>query len=234
MNHPFIYINSAVSLDGKISTFERKQVKISNELDIERVDRLRAESDAILVGSNTAAIDDPKLTVKSEGLRKERVNKGLSENPVKVMVGGVRDLKLNSDFLDYGNTEKIIFTTKKEDPKKIRVLRKKARVFTLGETQVDLREMVGVLSELGINKIMVEGGGTLNYRMLKEGLVDEIYVAVAPKIFGGGSAPTLADGEGFNEQDILNLELIDMNKLGEVIVLRYKVRDTTQSSSYRK
>ncbi|MEA3254304.1 MAG: 2,5-diamino-6-(ribosylamino)-4(3H)-pyrimidinone 5'-phosphate reductase, partial [Candidatus Altiarchaeota archaeon] len=223
MNRPFIYMNSAVSLDGKISTFERKQVKISNEQDMQRVDRLRAESDAILVGSNTVAIDDPKLTVKSEGLRKDRVNKGLPENPVKVMVGSIRDLKLESDFLDYGNAEKIIFTTKKEDPEKISGLKEKARVFTLGETRVDLGEMVEVLGELGIKRIMVEGGGTLNYRMLKEGLVDEVYVAVASKIFGGRSAPTLVDGEGFNRDNIINLELIDINKLGDVIVLRYKV-----------
>ncbi len=212
-----------MSLDGKISTSEKKQVKISNEKDMERVDRLRAESDAILVGSNTVAIDDPKLTVKSERLRKERVKKGLPENPLKVMVGSIKEIKFDSDFLDYGNAEKIIFTTEKEDSEKIVRLMEKARVFVLGKKRVDLKKMVSILSDLGVKRIMVEGGGTLNFEMLKEGLVDEIYVAIAPKIFGGRNVPTLADGEGFKEGEIVDLELIDIEKLDEIIVLRYRI-----------
>ncbi len=223
MKKPFIFINSAMSLDGKISTSEKKQVKISNEKDMERVDRLRAESDAILVGSNTVAIDDPKLTVKSERLRKERVKKGLPENPLKVMVGSIKEIKFDSDFLDYGNAEKIIFTTEKEDSEKIVRLMEKARVFVLGKKRVDLKKMVSILSDLGVKRIMVEGGGTLNFEMLKEGLVDEIYVAIAPKIFGGRNVPTLADGEGFKEGEIVDLELIDIEKLDEIIVLRYRI-----------
>jgi len=223
MKKPFIFINSAMSLDGKISTSEKRQVKISNEEDMERVDRLRAESDAILVGSNTVAIDDPKLTVKSERLRKERVKKGLPENPLKVMVGSIKEIKFDSDFLDYGNAEKIIFTTEKEDSEKILRLMEKARVFVLGKKRVDLKKMVSILSDLGVKRIMVEGGGTLNFEMLKEGLVDEIYVAIAPKIFGGRNVPTLADGEGFKEGEIVDLELIDIEKLDEIIVLRYRI-----------
>jgi len=190
---------------------------------MERVDRLRAESDAILVGSNTVAIDDPKLTVKSERLRKERVKKGLPENPLKVMVGSIKEIKFDSDFLDYGNAEKIIFTTEKEDSEKILRLMEKARVFVLGKKRVDLKKMVSILSDLGVKRIMVEGGGTLNFEMLKEGLVDEIYVAIAPKIFGGRNVPTLADGEGFKEGEIVDLELIDIEKLDEIIVLRYRI-----------
>lgn len=225
MKKPFIFINSAMSLDGKISTSGKRQVRISNEMDMKRVDRLRAESDAILVGSNTVAIDNPKLTVKSERLRKERVGKGLPENPIKVMIGSIKEIKFDSDFLDYGNAEKIIFTTERGDSGKIRRLMEKAKVFVLGKERVDLKKMVGILSDLGVRRIMVEGGGTLNFEMLKEGLVDEIYVAVASKIFGGRNAPTLVDGEGFNLDKIVNLELIDMEKLEEVIVLRYKTLD---------
>lgn len=65
MDRPFIFINSAMSADGKLSTKERKQVKISGKLDFERVDELRAHSDAIMVGIGTLLADDPSLTVKS-------------------------------------------------------------------------------------------------------------------------------------------------------------------------
>jgi len=212
-----------MSLDGKLSTIERKQVKISNKEDFERVDRLRAESDAVMVGSNTAVGDDPKLVVKSEALRQKRIDKGLPENPAKVMVGSIRNLKTESDFLDYGNAEKIIFTTEKENNEKIAALKKKAKVFVLPKTKNNINEMVGILYDLGIHRLMIEGGGTINFEMLEAGLVDEIYVAVGPKVFGGKTAPTLADGEGLKYENAVDLKLLEMEKLGDVVVLKYKV-----------
>ena len=223
MEKPFIFISSAMSLDGKLSTYERRQVKISNKEDFERVDRLRASADAVMVGSNTVAIDDPKLTVKSEELRKERIKKGLPENPVKIMVGSIGKIRLEGDFLNYGNAEKIIFTTEKEEKEKIAALRKKAKVYVLGKQKTNIHEMVEILAGLGIKRIMVEGGGTLNYEMLEAGLVDEIYVAIGPKIFGGKDAPTLADGEGLPYEKAIILEPIGMEKLGDVFVLKYKI-----------
>lgn len=223
MKKPFIFINSAMSLDGKLSTYERKQVKISNKEDFERVDALRAGADAVMVGSNTVAIDDPKLVVKSEELRKERIAKGLSENPVKVLVGSIKGIRMDGDFLNYGNAEKIIFTTEKEDRSKIDALKKKAAVYVLGKEKTNICEMVGILAGLGIKRIMVEGGGTLNYEMLEAGLVDEIYVAVGPVIFGGKDAPTLADGAGLPYDKSITLEPIGVSTLGDVFVLRYRV-----------
>ena len=223
---PFIFINSAMSLDGKISISKRIQVRISNELDMLRVDKLRAQSDAVVVGSNTAVIDDPKLTVKSEDLRRGRVEGGLPENPMKVMIGSIGGMKLNCDFLDFGNAKKMIFTTEREDPGKIKRIGEKAEVIICGKDRVDLKKMVGILAGTGVKKIMVEGGGTLNFGMLSGGLVNEVYVAVAPRIFGGKGAPTLVDGEGFDTSGIVDLELIDMEQLGDgeggVIVLRYR------------
>jgi 2,5-diamino-6-(ribosylamino)-4(3H)-pyrimidinone 5'-phosphate reductase len=223
MKKPFIFINSAMSLDGKLSTIERKQVRISNKEDLARVDALRAGADAVMVGSNTVAIDDPKLTVKSEELRKGRLLKGLSENPAKIMVGSIKNIRPDGDFLNYGNAEKIIFTTEKEEKLKIEALRKKAKVYVLGKEKTNICEMVEILAGLGIKRIMVEGGGTLNYEMLEAGLVDEIYVAVGPKIFGGKDAPTLADGIGLPYEDAINLEPIGVAVLGDVFVLKYKV-----------
>lgn len=222
MKKPFVFINTAMSADGKISTIERRQVKISNELDKERVDRLRAESDAILVGMNTVISDDPKLTIKSESLRKKRVREGAPENPIKIAVGNLNRMKLTSDFLDFGNAERIIFTTKKATKDKIGKLRKKAEVRILGEKKVNLHRMMEILFRKGVRRLMVEGGGTMNFELLKDGLVDEIYIAIAPKVFGGKNAPTFADGDGFRADETLNLEFLGSEKLGDVIVLRYK------------
>jgi len=222
---PFVFINCAMSLDGKISTIERKQVRISSDEDLRRVDELRAESDAILVGMNTIAIDDPKLTIKSERLKRERLKRGLPENPIKIAIGNVNRMKLNSDFLNYGNN-KLIFTTENSDPGKIGKLRKKADVCILGKNRVDLNKMLRILADMGVKKLMIEGGATVNFEFLKEGLVDKIYVAVAPRIFGGINAPTLVDGEGFNVDKAVDLKLFGVENLHDSLVLKYEVKNS--------
>jgi len=221
---PFIFINCAMSLDGKISTVERKQVRISNDADMERVDGLRASADAVLVGMNTAVGDDPKLTVKSEKLRKERVKKGLPENPMKVTMGRIDGLNPDSDFMGHGNGKIVLFASEDSDPAKVKELKNRAEIFLMPGERPEPGKVVNVLASLGVKRLMIEGGGRTNFEFLKAGLVDELYVAVAPRIFGGDSAPTLADGDGFRQGKEVNLELIDEEKLGEVLVLKYKVK----------
>src|SRR3990172_8546286 len=102
MNRPFVFINVAMTADGKIDTIARKGAAISSQRDKERVDQLRAEADAVMVGGKTLLEEDPKLTVKSEALRMERVARGLPPNPVKVGVVTKASLKPGSRFRDSG------------------------------------------------------------------------------------------------------------------------------------
>ncbi len=83
---PFVFINAAMSADGKIATAERKQTRISGTLDLDRVDELRAASDAVMVGIGTVLSDNPSLTVKSEQRRDKRRAQGLPENSVRIVV----------------------------------------------------------------------------------------------------------------------------------------------------
>src|SRR5919206_3667057 len=100
MNRPFVFINVAMTADGKIDTFERKGAPISSPRDKERVDRLRASADAIMVGGRTLLDEDPKLTVKSEGLRAERMARGLPPNPLKVGIVTEAKIQADSQFLN--------------------------------------------------------------------------------------------------------------------------------------
>src|ERR1043165_1214661 len=102
MTRPFVFINVAMTADGKIDTFERKGSAISSARDKERVDQLRASADAIMVGGRTLLDEDPKLTVKSEGLRAERGARGVSSNPGKVGIVTEAKLKVDSQFLNAG------------------------------------------------------------------------------------------------------------------------------------
>ena len=102
MDRPYVHINVAATADGKIDTFERRGAAISSARDKERVDQLRAEADAVMVGGHTLHDEDPKLTVKSESLRAERLARGLPANPAKVGVSARLHLKPDSNFLNAG------------------------------------------------------------------------------------------------------------------------------------
>jgi 2,5-diamino-6-(ribosylamino)-4(3H)-pyrimidinone 5'-phosphate reductase len=223
---PFVFINVAVSADGKMDTFERKGSSISSAEDKARVQRLRAEADAVMVGGQTLLGESPKLTVKTPELRAERIAKGLPENPIKVGVVTRADLQLNGDFITAGPARRVIFTTQQTPPEQINVLSKLGvEVYVLGKKRVDLKKALETLDQLGVRRLMVEGGGRLNFELLRLGLVDELSVYLAPKIFGGGSAPTMADGDGLVESAGLKLKLVDVRVLDETggILIRYQL-----------
>jgi 2,5-diamino-6-(ribosylamino)-4(3H)-pyrimidinone 5'-phosphate reductase len=225
MQRPFVFINVAMTADGKLDTFERKGAAISSRRDKERVDRLRAESDAIMVGGKTLLGEDPKLTVKSEALRAERVRRGLSPNPVKVGVITKAELKNHSGFLLEGPARVVIFTTHQTSKERIAALRSQgAEVYTDGQDRVNLVNALSLLKDLGINRLMVEGGATLNFELLRLGLVDEVTAYVAPLIFGGASAPTLAAGSGLKRSEAIPLKLIQVESWAEGgVVLKYQL-----------
>ncbi|MDP2217526.1 MAG: 2,5-diamino-6-(ribosylamino)-4(3H)-pyrimidinone 5'-phosphate reductase [Methanolobus sp.] len=223
MGRPFIFINSAMSADGKISTKQRKQVRISGKEDFDRMDALRASSDAIMVGIGTLLADNPGLTVKSPERRIERKEAGLEENPARIVVDSKARIPLDSDIFIKGEGKRIIVVSSSAPADRMERLREKATIVSAGDSEVDLAAAVEILHEMGINRLMVEGGATLNWGLLSGGLVDEIYTFVGNLIIGGKTAPTFADGNGFLEKDILKLELIDAARMEEGVLLRWKV-----------
>jgi 2,5-diamino-6-(ribosylamino)-4(3H)-pyrimidinone 5'-phosphate reductase len=225
MNRPFVFINVAMTADGKIDTFARKGAAISSQRDKERVDQLRAESDAVMVGGRTLLDENPKLTVRSEALRTERVARGLTPNPVKVGVVSEAKFDSHSKFLYEGNARIVIFTTHRTSNDQLASLRSQAvEVFIHESERVDLKQMMHTLNGLGINRLMVEGGATLNFELLKLGLVDEVSAYVAPMIFGGEKAPTMASGLGLERGEAVPLKLMNVEHWNDGgVLLHYKV-----------
>lgn len=226
MNRPFVFINVAMTADGKIDTFVRKGATISSQQDKERVDKLRAEADAVLVGGRTLLDEDPKLTVKSNVLRAERIARGHTPNPIKVgVVSDASSVKTLSKFLHEGDAHIVIFTTQRTSKEEIVSLRsQRVEVYVHEGERVDLRNMMHTLHELGIERLMVEGGATLNFELIRLGLVDEISAYVAPLIFGGENAPTMAAGFGLERSEAVSLKLIHMeNWVDGGVLLHYKV-----------
>lgn len=211
MNRPYTFINVAATADGKIDTFERKGAAISSARDKARVDELRAGADAILVGGKTLLEEQPKLTVKSEALREGRVRRGLSPNPIKVGVATVANIPLESEFIKAGPARVVIFTTSQTSISQLETLRAcGVEVFVDDEPRVDLSKMMQTLAEIGARRLMVEGGGTINFELLRLGLVDELTIYIAPMLFGGERAPTLAAGAGLTRSEAIPLKLTNV------------------------
>ena len=208
MNRPYVRINVAMTADGKIDSVARRGASISSEADWARVDQLRADSDAVVIGGRTLLGDDPRLTVESPELRTARLARGLPENPAKGGVVTVAELRLDSRFLTSGPARRLLYTTSRTAPEHIaRLTAAGAEVFILGAEQVDLAGVMASLFEQGLRQVLVEGGGTLIAELLRLDLADELTVYVAPCVFGGASAPTLADGPGFAPESAPRLVL---------------------------
>lgn len=221
---PTVSVNVAMSADGKISTQERKQVRISGALDRTRVDGMKAESDAIMVGIGTVLADNPSLTIKSKDLRQQRVWKGLEENPVRVVVDSLARTPPNADLLHKGKGTRIIAISERADPERVEELKRHAKVICTGSSEVDLQILLEILGEQGIHRLMVEGGGRLIGALFREHLVDELSIYIGNIVIGGDGSPTPADGVGFlKEEEFVRLCLREVSPLEEGVLIRWTV-----------
>ena len=218
---PYVILNAAMTLDGKIAT-QTGSSNISGKKDLERVHEIRKDCDAIMVGIGTVLADDPRLTV-------HKIDAMPEDNPVRVVVDSKcrtpADARItNSDaktIIAGANEYKWDF---KESEKYKELTDKGVKFYFSGNKRVDLKALMSYLHEEGIEKLMLEGGSTLNFSMIKAGLIDEISICVAPMIVGGANAKTFFDGEGFDLMDDgVKLELTDSYSLDKDLILHYKV-----------
>ncbi len=210
---PYVILNAAMSLDGKIAS-KTGDSKLSCEEDWIRVHELRKSVHAIMVGINTIIKDNPRLTVRKIPCEK---------NPIRVVIDSKARTPENARVLSK-DAPTIIAVSEKAPEEKIKILEKKSKVIICGKNKVNLQKLLKELYKLGVKKLLLEGGGTLNWSMLKNKLVDEIRIAIAPVIVGGTEAITLVEGEGFElVKEGIKLKLIKYYKIGEDIILEYKV-----------
>ncbi|WP_254271529.1 2,5-diamino-6-(ribosylamino)-4(3H)-pyrimidinone 5'-phosphate reductase [Haloarcula marina] len=219
-----VVVNAAMSADGKLSSRRREQIAISGPEDFDRVDQLRADSDAVMVGVGTVLADDPSLTVDDPERRAARRERGDSPNPARVVADSRVRTPPDARILD-DSAETYLLVSEAAPPDFIEQMEETgAYVIAAGEDRVDLRTVLAKLEGEGIDQLMVEGGGELIFGLFEEGLVDELSVFVGPKILGGRDAPTLADGEGFVE-DFPALELRDVERLDDGVLLTWSVEE---------
>jgi len=199
-----------MSADGKIALPNRKQIRLSNHDDLQRVNKLRENCDAILVGIGTVIEDNPNLTIKG--------NKDPSNNPVRVILDTKGRTPLDSHVLN-NQAKTVVAIGNNCDTKKLG----NAEIINCGNNQIDLQQLIDHLSKMNIKNILVEGGETVLWSFLNENLFDEINIFVASMIVGGEKTPTMAGGSGFaTKLEALKLNLETVGRLGDGVLLTYR------------
>jgi 5-amino-6-(5-phosphoribosylamino)uracil reductase len=220
---PYVVLSCAMSADGYIDDATEQRLLLSNDADFDRVDAVRASSDAILVGAETIRRDNPRLLVRSEGRRSDRARRGLPPSPAKITVTRSGELDPVSAFFTAGEAEipRLVYCP----PETSGIAA--ARLTGLAGTEVVTSETGGlaaVLSDLarrGVGRLLVEGGSTILTQLLVGGLADELQLAVAPFFVGDAAAPRFVGEAKFPFNSGHRMSLADVTQIGDVAVLRY-------------
>jgi len=209
---PTVWVNCAASLDGRIAFAGGRRAHLSGPEDLERVQRLRAGADAILVGVGTVVKDDPSLRVHWELLGEPP-----GPNPTRVVVDASGRTPAAARVLD-GSTPTIVATSERAT----RSFPDHVRVLVAGATRVDLGRLFPWLYDLGVRTLMVEGGAEILSSVLRAGLFDRFSVYYAPVVIGGATAPSVASGpETRGPDDLTSLELLSLERLGAGFLATY-------------
>ncbi len=214
----------AMSLDGKISTRDGTGPRFTGSADKVRLREIRTRADAILVGAGTIVADDPTFT--EDGIYKdERVQRGLSPQPIKVVVSGTGSVPESALMFQPNGAPALVFTTERVPANRLRILKSVAdAVHIVGDDGVDFTQIVEILARTyGVKSLLIEGGGHVNFAMFRAHLIDEVYLTLSPRIIGGRDVPTPVGGEGFNFGDLIDLELLDHHVVNNEIFLHYRV-----------
>ena len=208
---PFVHLKLAMSLDGRISVDDSVSTALSGDIARKRVQDMRHEHDAILVGGNTAAVDNPSLTDRSGKPRRRPLTRVILDNRLQI--------PLNATVVTTsGEAPTIIFTNSRDADKKADL---RARGVEIVELEMGGRDLAGVLDELKkreIQSVLVEGGTEVAGGFCDARLVDKLSFIAAPLIIGGREAPTAIGGAGADTlAEALRLENITVTQLGDDI-----------------
>ena len=216
---PYIILSAAMTIDGKIAS-RTGDPELSDEQDWREVHKLRSTVDAIMVGKGTILKDNPKLHIKffeHQGYYRIVVDSNLS-------------IPIDSNIIIFQPQiySTIICTTENVSEEKIKKFEaKNVKVIKSGKGEhVDLNHLMVMLSNISIKSILLEGGGNLNWSFIKNDLVDEIRLTIAPWIVGGKEATSLVEGNGFDKmKQGRKFKLVKVNNRDNYVILNYVRRN---------
>ncbi len=220
---PYVVMKYAMTADGKIATKTGASKWISGEEARSLVHEMRHDYMAIMAGIGTVLADDPMLNVRLEG----------KKSPVRIICDSMLRIPLDSQICQTAGRYRTIVAYAGEKGNAICLEEKKRSLEKLGvvllrvpseKGEINLQLLMRKLGELGIDSVLIEGGGTLNEDALQSGIVNEVKAFIAPKIFGGRGGKTPVEGFGVEKvDDAIKLQLMRISQVGEDILAEYKV-----------
>lgn len=222
---PYVVMKYAMTLDGKIATCSGKSKWITGEAAREQVHRDRSRYRAIMAGVGTVLADDPMLNCRIEGGR----------DPVRVICDSHLRTPLTSRIVSTAREIPTILATVSADKEAAAPYEAAGcRVWTLPERggRPDLTELMRRLGAEGIDSVLLEGGGTLNWTALESGIVNRVQAYIAPKLFGGAGAKSPVGGQGVEDPaGAVRLRDISVRRLGGDILLEGEVESLVHGNS---
>jgi riboflavin-specific deaminase-like protein len=228
---PFVTINVASTVDGKLAPHTRRFIPFSSRCDQELLFELRSRADAVMSGARTVDLGLVDLGPGPKRFRQIRKRRGLPEFNLRVVVTGSATLNPEAEIFRHRFSPIIILTTERAEPARVERLRQVAdEVKICGKTEVDFVAALRWLREKwNVRRLLCEGGGEVNAGLFRNGVVDEIHLTLSPLVFGGRDAPTMVDGEGIEDvNDATRLQLKSLRRVGSELFLVYRVRQKAQ------
>ncbi len=216
-NTPFVIMKYAMTADGKIATSSGESQWITCEASRKHTHKTRHLLSAIMVGIGTVVKDDPLLTCRMSG----------GKNPVRIVCDTTLKIPLESKIVHTAKTVPTIVAASNPDKEKqtrlenagITVIETK-----LKDSKLDLQDLMEKLGKMKIDSILLEGGGTLNYSALEQGIINQLQVYIGSKIFGGKESFSPVEGKGIeNISKAIPLKLFNVTVIGEDVLLEYNV-----------
>ncbi len=207
---PFLTWKMAASLDGKVAARDGSSRWITGEAARADVHRLRAAADAIVVGAGTALADDPSLTVREPGYA--------GPPPLRVLVDARGRVPAAGDLFD-ASAPTLVASTDLAPPERRDEWRDAGAEVVLYEPEAGGVPVGALLRDLGkrdVQAVLLEGGPTLAWSAVEEGVIDKVVVYLAPRLIGGAEAPTVLGGRGFAPiGHSLDLRIVSFDRVGE-------------------
>lgn len=214
---PYVALKYAMTADGKIASASGKSKWITGEKARQHVHELRNLYSGIMVGIGTVLADDPMLNCRIDG--------GI--NPTRIVADGHLSIPLDCNLVKTaGDIPTLVFCAEDNSEKRTVLEATGVSVYCTPDEngRVDMAALFRKVGELGIDSVLVEGGGTVNDAILRAGLADRVYAYIAPKLLGGRNALSPVSGMGFDSpNDCVMLSEPKMQCFGGDILLEYEV-----------
>ena len=224
-NLPFLFLNLAMSADGKIASANGVIPNFGSKRDKQNMMVLRTYADAIMSGARTVDLNSVTLGPGSEKYRKMRLRRGLAEYNLRVIVSGSGSIDPTADIFRHRFSPIIILTTRSVSKRRLEQLKQIADdVKAFGQTKLDFVAAFCWLREKWkVKRLLCEGGGELDGALFRADLVDEIHLTISPEIIGGRNAPTIADGDNVPHlRDAKRFKLVSAKRVGDEMFLIYR------------